>query len=174
MKKLFALAMMLCLTMNVVRAEQVVVETRNSSLVLEVEKGKQPKYVYYGAKLSDSDLQNLQRPRGGRMDAYPVYGMNCPAEAALAMTHADGNLSSDMVAIGAVKKDGQTTRISLKDRVYPVTVDLCFKVYQNEDMIETWAEITNGEAKPVTLTQFASCSLPIRRGNVWLSSFYGS
>ena len=51
---------------------------------------------------------------------------------------------------------------------------LCYKAYFEEDMIETWTEITNGEAKSVTLTQFASCSLPIRRGNVWLSSFYGS
>ena len=91
------------------------------------------------------------------MDAYPAYGMNCPAEAALAMTHADGNLSSDIVATGDIKKEGTTTRIRLKDTIYPVTVDLCYKVYADEDMIETWTEIQNGEAKPVTLTQFASC-----------------
>ena len=173
MKKFLFFALFLA-SAQIAQAETVVLQTKNTTMVLNVEGDKQPQYVYYGAKLSDYDLQNLQRPRGGRMDAYPVYGMNCPAEAALAMTHADGNLSSDMVATGSIKKDGQTTRISMKDRVYPVTLDLCFKVYQNEDMIETWAEITNGEAKPVTLTQFASCSLPIRRGNVWLSSFYGS
>ena len=173
MKKFLFFALLLA-SAQIAQAEKVVLQTKNTTMVLNVEGDKQPQYVYYGAKLSDYDLQNLQRPRGGRMDAYPVYGMNCPAEAALAMTHADGNLSSDMVATGSIKKDGQTTRISMKDRVYPVTLDLCFKVYQNEDMIETWAEITNGEAKPVTLTQFASCSLPIRRGNVWLSSFYGS
>ena len=173
MKKFLFFALFLA-SAQIAQAETVVLQTKNTTMVLNVEGDKQPQYVYYGAKLSDYDLQNLQRPRGGRMDAYPVYGMNCPAEAALAMTHADGNLSSDMVATGSIKKDGQTTRICMKDRVYPVTLDLCFKVYQNEDMIETWAEITNGEAKPVTLTQFASCSLPIRRGNVWLSSFYGS
>jgi len=173
MKKFLFFALLLA-SAQMAKAESVVLQTKNTTMVLNVEGDKQPQYVYYGAKLSDYDLQNLQRPHGGRMDAYPVYGMNCPAEAALAMTHADGNLSSDMVATGSIKKDGQTTRISMKDRVYPVTLDLCFKVYQDEDMIETWAEITNGEAKPVTLTQFASCSLPIRRGNVWLSSFYGS
>ena len=173
MKKFLFFALLLA-SAQIAQAETVVLQTKNTTMVLNVEGDKQPQYVYYGAKLSDYDLQNLQRPRGGRMDAYPVYGMNCPAEAALAMTHADGNLSSDIVATGSIKKDGQTTRISMKDRVYPVTLDLCFKVYQNEDMIETWAEITNGETKPVTLTQFASCSLPIRRGNVWLSSFYGS
>ena len=173
MKKFLFFAFLLTLAQTA-KAETVVLQTKNTTMVLNVDEGKQPQYVYYGAKLSDNDLQNLQRPRGGRMDAYPAYGMNCPAEAALAMTHADGNLSTDLVATGDVSKDGMITKIRMKDRIYPITVDLYYKVYTDEDMIETWTEIQNGEAKPVTLTQFASCSLPIRRGNVWLSSFYGS
>ena len=97
MKKFLFFALFLA-SAQIAQAETVVLQTKNTTMVLNVEGDKQPQYVYYGAKLSDYDLQNLQRPRGGRMDAYPVYGMNCPAEAALAMTHADGNLSSDMVA----------------------------------------------------------------------------
>ena len=62
----------------------------------------------------------------------------------------------------------------MKDPVYPITVDLCYMSRPEVDMIETWTEIKNGEAKTVTLTQFASICLPIRRGNVWLSHFYGS
>ena len=189
MKKLFALAMMLCLTMNVVRAEQVVVETRNTSLVLEVEKGKQPKYVYYGAKLSAQELAHLQLPRDGRMEAYPAYGLNAPAEAALAMRHADGNLSTALVCEGyeqgrvvdegvatlhAASAETMVTCITLKDPVYPVTVTLNYKAYVDEDVIEAWTEIKNGEKQTVTLTTFASAMLPIRRGDVWLSHFYGS
>ncbi|GJG31980.1 alpha-galactosidase [Xylanibacter ruminicola] len=142
-------------------------------MVLDVETGKQPQYVYYGAKLSDYDLQNLQSPRDGRMDAYPAYGMNCPAEAAVAMTHADGNMSTELFATD-VTTQGSVTQITLKDPKYPVQVVLCYQARFDEDMIETWTEIKNGEAKPITLTQFASCSLPIRRGNVWLSHFGGS
>ena len=181
--------MMLCLTMNVVRAEQVVVETRNTSLVLEVEKGKQPKYVYYGAKLSAQELAHLQLPRDGRMEAYPAYGLNAPAEAALAMRHADGNLSTALVCEGyeqgrvvdegvaklhAASAETMVTRIMLKDPVYPVTVTLNYKAYVDEDVIEAWTEIKNGEKQTVTLTTFASAMLPIRRGDVWLSHFYGS
>ena len=180
---------MLCLTMNVVRAEQVVVETRNTSLVLEVEKGKQPKYVYYGAKLSAQELAHLQLPRDGRMEAYPAYGLNAPAEAALAMRHADGNLSTALVCEGyeqgrvvdegvaklhAASAETMVTRIMLKDPVYPVTVTLNYKAYVDEDVIEAWTEIKNGEKQTVTLTTFASAMLPIRRGDVWLSHFYGS
>ena len=181
--------MMLCLTMNVVRAEQVVVETRNTSLVLEVEKGKQPKYVYYGAKLSAQELAHLQLPRDGRMEAYPAYGLNAPAEAALAMRHADGNLSTALVCEGyeqgrvvdegvatlhAASAETMVTRITLKDPVYPVTVTLNYKAYVDEDVIEAWTDIKNGEKQTVTLTTFASAMLPIRRGDVWLSHFYGS
>ena len=173
MKKLLFFALLMA-GVQTASAEQVVVQTKNTTMVLNVDEGKQPQYVYYGAKLSDNDLQHMQRTHGGRMDAYPAYGMNCPAEAALAMTHADGNLSTALIATGDVEQEGAITRIRMKDPVYPITVDLCYMARPEVDMIETWTEIKNGEAKTVTLTQFASICLPIRRGNVWLSHFYGS
>ena len=173
MKKLFFFALLMA-GVQTASAEQVVVQTKNTTMVLNVDEGKQPQYVYFGAKLSDSDLQHMQRTHGGRMDAYPAYGMNCPAEAALAITHADGNLSTALIATGDVEQEGSITRIRMKDPVYPITVDLCYMSRPEVDMIETWTEIKNGEAKTVTLTQFASICLPIRRGNVWLSHFYGS
>ena len=172
MKKFLFLAILLAAG-SMSRAEQVVIQTKNTTMVLDVENNKQPQYVYYGTRLSDYDLQHLQLPRSGRMDAYPAYGMNCPAEAAIAMRHADGNLSTELF-VSDLKKQGDETKITLKDPQYPVTVVLCYKAYFEEDMIETWTEVYHGEAKPVTLTQFASCTLPIRRGNVWLSHFYGS
>ena len=173
MKKLFFFALLMA-GVQTASAEQVVVQTKNTTMVLNVDEGKQPQYVYFGAKLSDSDLQHMQRTHGGRMDAYPAYGMNCPAETALAITHADGNLSTALIATGDVEQEGSITRIRMKDPVYPITVDLCYMSRPEVDMIETWTEIKNGEAKTVTLTQFASICLPIRRGNVWLSHFYGS
>ena len=172
MKKILFLAFLMVST-STAWARQVVIQTRNTTMVLDVETGRQPQYVYYGAKLTDYDLQHLQGARGGRMDAYPAYGMNCPAEAAVAMTHADGNMSTELFA-SDVTTQGAVTQITLTDPKYPVQVVLCYQARFDEDMIETWTEIKNGEAKPITLTQFASCSLPIRRGNVWLSHFGGS
>ncbi len=180
MKKGLFIAAMVCLTAGSAQAEKVVIETKGTSLVLEVEKGQQPKYVYYGAKLSALELQHLQKPNVfGRMEVYPAYGMNTPAEAALAMRHADGNMSTSLVAENVEKakvvdKGNLLTSITLKDPVYPITVTLNYKAYVNEDMIETWTEITSQEKETVTLTTFASAMLPIRRGNVWLSHFYGS
>ena len=162
---------------NTASAEQVVVQTKSMTMVLNVENGQQPRYVYFGTRLSANDLAHLQSPRNGRMEAYPAYGMNAPAEAALALRHADGNMSTELMATGINRssQDGaDITRIHLRDRVYPTTVDLCYKAYNDVDMIETWTEITNGEKQTVTLTTFASACLPIRRGEVWLSHLYGS
>ena len=127
MKKTLFLALLM-LSSQMAEAKQVTVQTKNMTMVLNVDEGKQPQYVYFGAKLSDYDLAHLQAPRGGRMDAYPAYGMDCPAEAALAMRHADGSLATELVATGVEQQDG-VTRIHLKDTVYPVTVDLCYKGY---------------------------------------------
>ena len=176
MKKGILFALLLAASQTMM-AEQVVVGTKGMTLVLNVENGRQPQYQYFGAKLSEADLGNLPSPRNGRMDAYPAYGQNTPAEAALAMRHADGNLSTELVATGVERQknnDNEVTVIHLKDKVYPLTVDLKFKAYKDVDMIETWTEITSQEKPTVTLTQFASVNLPIRRGNVWLSHLYGS
>ena len=123
--------MLLTASIQMAQAEQVTIETKRSTMVLNVENGKQPQYVYFGQKLNDFDLANLQAPRNGRMDAYPAYGMNCPAEAALAMRHADGNMSTELIVTGMETKDG-VLRIFMKDPVYPISVTLCYKAFKDE------------------------------------------
>ena len=98
---------LMALTAATSHATQVVVETKNTSLVLDVEKGRQPQYVYYGLRLDAQELQHLQTPRDGRMDAYPVYGMNCPAEAALAELKASAQRVADVIA--AINAIGEVT-----------------------------------------------------------------
>ncbi len=161
-----------------VSAEQVVIQTKSNTMVINAEQGRQPRYVYYGQRLSAQELQHLQQPAvSGRTEVYPVYGLNTPAEAALAMRHADGNLSTALVVTGVERRaeaDGTVTVIAMKDPVYPTTVNLCYMAYPEVDMIMAWTEITNGEKQTVTLTRFASAMLPIRRGDVWMSHLYGS
>ena len=168
--------MLVCLTLGA-WSRQVVVETRNISLVMEVEEGRAPRYVYFGAKLSAQDLTHIQQPSAdGRMDVYPAYGMNTPAEPAFAVTHADGSMATVLNATGVdTRNDGNATltTIHTADPVYPVMVDIVFKAYRDVDMIETWTEVSTKE-KGITLTRFASGMLPIRRGDVWVSHLYGS
>ena len=175
--KLKSIAFLLMTIAMPAMAEQVSVNTKGLSLVLDVENGQPAKYLYFGTKLNNHDLQSIQVATNGRMDAYPAYGLDTPSPAALAMRHADGNLSTALVATGSsVKQEGNTTvtTVHLKDPVYNIKVDLKYRAYQDVDMIEAWTEISNGEKGTVTLTSFASAVLPIRRGNVWMSHLSGS
>ena len=162
---------------TVLHAGPVVVETPNISLVLDAENGKAPQYVYFGNKLKTGDVSRIQAPTGGRMDAYPAYGLNTPAEAAIAMRHADGNLSTALRTTGvstSKEEHATVTTITMEDPAYPVTVKLNYRAYNDVDMIEAWSDITNNEKGTVTLTTFASAMLPVRRGDVWVSHLYGS
>ena len=175
--KLKSLALLLLTVAMPAMAEKVSVNTKGMSLVLDVENGKPAQYLYFGTKLNNADLQNLMVATNGRMDAYPAYGLNTPAEAALAMRHSDGNLSTALIATGSdVKSEGNATvtTVHLKDPVYNLKVDLKYRAYKDVDMIEAWTEIQNGEKGTVTLTTFASAMLPIRRGDVWMSHLSGT
>ena len=154
-------------------AKQVVIQTRSLSLVINANEGHQPRYVYFGQKLSPSELEALPAPVSGRMDVYPPYGMWPQSAAAVSLRHADGNLTTQLY-LTEVKQEGDKTTFTLKDPQYPTTVNVYFLARPDVDMIETWTDITNGEKQTVTLLQFASGVLPIRRGEVWMSHLYGS
>lgn len=156
---------------------QVRVTTPNLELVLKAEKGGELQVQHFGGRLSDADLANLSAAGVPNHNAYPPYGFWCPSEASLAVTHADGNMSTVLKVEGVSQEEedgAQVTRIRLKDTVYPFNVTVCYRAYQDVDMIETWTEIENLEKKPVVLTRFDSGYLPIRRGDVWVSHLYGT
>ena len=176
MKKSFLMALLLS-SATYALADLVNIQTKNMTLVVEVNNGKHPSYIYFGSRLGEADLSHFQWPRGGVMDVYPAYGQNAPKEAAFAMRHVDGNMSTELVATGVEKTSEPTatlTTIHLKDPQYPINVDVKFRAYNDVDMIETWTEIVNNEKGTVTLTTFASGCLPIRRGEVWASHLWGS
>ena len=78
MNKKLIFAAMLCLTAVMGRAEQVTIETKQMTLVLDVEQGRQPQYVYFGQRLSTQELQHLQAPRNGRGES-PLAFASAPA-----------------------------------------------------------------------------------------------
>lgn len=160
-------------------AEIVNLTTPSTSLILDAEKGGPFRFLYYGDKLSASDIANLTAAGAANRDAYPVYGNYPQGEAALSVTHPDGNMTLDMevadIKTSADKADGSTvTTVSMRDKVYPLTLDINYRTWPGEDVIETWADITNNGKGTVTLNRFMSGYLPVRYGDVWLSSLYGS
>lgn len=173
---LFA-AIVSMITVTDLAARNVKIDTDNSSIVLEANKGKKLRHLYYGGKLTDIDASNLRPAIGKVYTAYPDYGMITIPETALAMVHSDGNMTLDLVVddVTSRKENGaDITTITLKDTYYPIVVKVNYKTWKGENVMETWTEITNNEKAPVTLTRFASGYLPIRSGDVWLSSLHGN
>ncbi|MDE6190263.1 MAG: alpha-galactosidase [Muribaculum sp.] len=171
------LALALCLGIVSVNAETVHISTPSTSLVLDAEKGQDAKFLYYGNKIGAEEIDAMKSSGASWNKAYPSYGMSTVAETALSAVHSDGNMTLDLVVdnVAAKKeKDADVTTITLKDKHYPFTVALNYRTYPGEDVIETWTEISHNEKGKVELTQFASGYLPIRYGDVWLSSLYGS
>ena len=158
-------------------AQDVLISTRNTSLLLDAPVGGEVRFIYYGDKLSTSDAATLLETEQKTFSAYPVYGLNCPSESALSVTHGDGNMTLQLEVIKVDTRKEQTadiTTIRLKDKVYPFYMNLCYRTYPDADIIETWTEITHEEKKAITLNRFASAYLPIRKGDVWVSHLYGS
>ncbi len=160
-------------------AETVDISTPNTSLLLDATEGQPLKILYYGAKLNAADAAALvESGEAINREAYPVYGINPMAEAALSVTHSDGNRTTAVGVTGVTTRDekngAKVTTVSMRDKVYPLGVDISYRTYPGYDIIETWAEITNGEKGGITLNRFMSGYLPVRYGNVWMSSLYGT
>ena len=178
MKKMICYAACLACSINpmIANTDIVTVNTPETSLVISAPEGKEVKILYYGGRLEECDLDAVATS-AYRADAYPVYGMNCPAEPALAVTHADGNMTLKMVVDGVFAtrdKETTVTCVKLRDERYPFFVNLFYRAYDEVDIIENWVEITHRESSPVNLQRYASAYLPIRRGDVWLCHLHGS
>ncbi|MDE6695563.1 MAG: alpha-galactosidase [Muribaculaceae bacterium] len=159
-------------------AETVHISTPKTSLVVDANKGEQPRFLYYGNALTSSDIQSLKDAGTPYLNAYPVYGLWPANEAAFSAVHSDGNMTLDMVTDNVtVTKNadgGETTTITIVDKVYPFTIDLNYRTFPGLDVIETWTEASHQEKGNVKLTRFMSGYLPIRRNDVYVSQLYGT
>ena len=176
MKRIFTTIIMM-LSVAIAAFAQIRVVTPSTEMVLSARQGGDLQIQYFGGRLSDADAENLMAAGAARHSAYRAYGLGCASEASLGVTHADGNMSTSL-RVESVDKvsepSAEVVRIRMKDTVYPFYVTVCYRAYQDVDIIETWTEIENQEKKPVTLTRFDSGSLPVRVGDVWLSHLHGT
>ena len=183
MKKILisALALTMC---QAVEAKDVFVNTPKTTLMLAVNEGQTPRIHYYGSRLRPDQAHEVYDAMSINYDAYPAFGRDSFDETALSVTHADGNMSTELVVTGC-RQEGDVTIIALKDKKYDFFVDLCYKANDRSDVIETWTVIRNGEKKPIRLEQYASGVMTWRQeGNgqwttvndkgAWLTHFHGS
>jgi len=157
------------------------VNTPNSSLVFMVDKKGFLLHRYFGEHLDTPDavvdFAYSDSRRYATFESPSTFGGNYTGDPALAATHADGNMTTDMRFQGSETKKIDDniveTRIRMKDAVYPFFVTYVYRAYQAEDIITCKAVYENKEAGPVVLKRFASFDLAMTGTDWWLTRFYG-
>ena len=176
MKKLFMFFSLL-LAVGAVSAENYLISTAKTSLLVTANEGERPKYQYYGARIEKGDIQGIfDSGLALDVESYPAFGLKTANEKAIAVQHNDGNMTLDLAVTGVRQfsaEDGDVTEITMKDKVYPFVVKQLFKAYKGTDIISTWVEIENKGKKAVTLYRFASAFFPLQRADNWMTHFHG-
>jgi alpha-galactosidase len=190
MKRFLLLLTIMYLPVQAQESSIIKIETESSALVLKVGKNKKLYQTYLGTKLNNSteyeavskeNTKNFVVNDGNplidlRHAAYPTFGTDNLFEPAIRITHNDGNPSLELEYQNHTvqKTDNNTAEIivKLKDPQYPVFVNLHYKTFFKENVIESWTEIQHNEKKPVMLYNYASSALHLDADQYWLTQFY--
>jgi alpha-galactosidase len=152
----------------------IVIETRNTELVLAVGPDQRLYQLAFGRRGSDWKIpEKFDRWN----EFYPAWGNGYLGEPALQVTHADGGTATDLKYVKheqtSVSDAVEVTRIDLRDEVYPFQVSIFIKAYINEDIIEQHVEMVHQESQKVLLERFASSSPIFLKGDPRLTQYVG-
>jgi alpha-galactosidase len=175
MKKVFFLFLACAFMQNNLFAQLIHINTQENSLIFQIIKHKKVVQSHYGKFIKNT--QGLENMTVVFNEAYPSFGNGMNDEVALMATHADGTMATDLYYVSHQQKKEdniQTTVIHLKDEKKELNVDLHFKAYSNENVIEQWTTIRNNEKKEISLSQYASSAIGFKATDYYLSHFYGS
>ena len=186
MKKTIMLIAAMCMTSAITFAQEIIrVSTEKTDLVMKVSPKGRLYQVYLGDKLQNpADYENLKWDVYAASDGavcqrghevYATSGAEDFFEPAVAVTHADGNMttylyykSSEQKAV----KGGTETVITLQDKVYPLTVKLHYVAYPKENVIKAWSEISHKEKSAITLWRYSSTMLYFKSSKYYLTNYH--
>ncbi|NDW08576.1 alpha-galactosidase [Dysgonomonas sp. 520] len=173
--KLIFLVTLLVSCFSAKAVEYIPITTNNTCLVLKVNDKNRLEQTYFGKKVKD--MGEMKTVDQETFASYSTFGTNHVFEAALRAIQADGNTSTELgyVSSSVKKIDGNITQttIELKDEYYDLFVTINYKAYQQEDILEQWVEIKNGQKKSIKLTNFASSDLSFNATEYYVSHFHG-
>src|ERR1035437_2649392 len=172
----------------IVAANQVFIpiETAHNTLLLQTDADNRLLMTYFGPKLADineyklvSSQNNQNDVNGGVFNhAYTPAGTWNLVEPALRITHADGNISTELLYVShkteQTNENVKTVSILLADPVYKTEVILYFKTYIKEDVVEQWSVIRNNEKGTLNMQKYASANLSFIAKDYYLTHFHGA
>lgn len=186
MKKVFMIIAAMCMTSIMASAQKTIrVSTDKTDLVMQVSPKGRLYQVYLGDKLKNpSDYNQLKWDVYAASDGavsqrghevYATSGAEDFFEPAVAVTHADGNMTTYLYYQSSEEKaisGGVETIITLKDKVYPLTVKLHYAAYPKENVIKAWSEISHKEKSLVTLWRYSSTMLYFKANKYFVTNYH--
>ena len=156
---------------------EIAINTRNFKLELVVDEFGSLLQKGFGPREAKFPPVSENSAKTREFDFYPAYGNGYLDEPAIQITHADGNVSTQL----AVEKVDRSTdsdgnelvAFSMKDAVYDTKVELFVKAFPELDIFQMWTKISNAEEGPVTLYRYASASPLFCEKENWLTQFHG-
>jgi Glycosyl hydrolase family 36 N-terminal domain len=133
-----------------------------------------PRHLHWGRPLDHQDLSEiateLERSRLGDEEPleYVAWGGLRYDEPSLKVDYADGTRATEWKLIDSdVRREGasKTLVLELADLAYPLRAELCYRVFEDSDVLERWARLVNvGGAGTIVVRQAHSANwwLPVR------------
>ncbi|WP_156307772.1 alpha-galactosidase [Sphingobacterium endophyticum] len=165
--------------------QEIILEMKNTALVLSIEENKDVNMIYFGNKLSNpSEYKAMSKQYNQGHDytnmyqsAFTASGTRNLLEPAISVIHSDGNQSLDLKyqahETKQINANQKETIVKLKDQIYPFEVELHYLISIEENLIEQWSVIRHKEKNVVKLSKFASANLSLKSPQFYLRSFHG-
>ena len=160
------------------------IRTDDVSMVLAARSGGEVYFRHFGGRIDDpaplADYKSSRRADHGTDDlAYPAMGGRNFREPALRVTHADGDMNTDLRYVSHTSRqlaDPNVTEtvVKMSDSSQALDVELVFTAYARENVITTHTVIRNREQGPVTLHSFYSSALTLKADKYLLTHLYGA
>lgn len=182
MKRMLSVMAAFCVAASAFGGVIIPVSTANSSLILGTGPSGQMLFLHYGGRIANpADFEcwrsNVNLDYGSEYLAYPAAGGRNFGSEALCVTYADGAINTELCYVSHSVSDGDActhTRILLRDPKTGLELTLCYKAYQEEDVIVCHSEIVNPGRKPVVLQSYYSNCMHVRADQYLLTHFHGS
>ncbi len=177
-RSIFTVALLATGIVNAFGAENklVRIQTSHTEMVVSAAEGEPAILKYWGVRLKEASALTLDRFREHRL--LPAFGERGYIHPALRVTHENGMLTTELIYTGSESRSADANRtetvIHLKDKLYPLYVDVRFTAYAAEDVIAQCVSVRYEGKKPVVVETLASTYLPFHADSYYLTYFYGS
>ncbi|GAA2035130.1 alpha-galactosidase [Catenulispora yoronensis] len=148
--------------------------TSNSVYALRIGTDGSPRHIYWGPPLDVTQLPDWRSPADSVFEADPAPD-EMPIEtgarygpAGLRVRFGDGVRGAQWTFVEHdIEEEGRVLRLRLRDRVYPLALELVYRVRPDSDVIERWTEISHtggADSAPIVVERCdsAAWALPKR------------